>query len=224
MHRARCPIWILAVAAIATASAAAATPVNVLITGTWDSVVDNGNVLGGTVTAGTSYSVSLVYDDAATDTDPSANIGSFSIGAGSSDLSITTSTFTFTPGNSAALLMGVENDNDFGEDRVLLFVDGYTATGLPAGVSLSGTRFANPTFTDTSGTAHASDSLTGLPWTNGSYDITDFYFIAQVAGAGPGKFIELAGTVTSFALLPEPSSAALGVLALLAIAAVRIRG
>jgi hypothetical protein len=222
MRRARHLLWILALAALAAAPAYA-TSVTVQITGTWSSVTDNANVFGGSVGIGTSFSATLIYDDATADGDPDPNVGSFSVAAAASDLSITTSSFVFTPGGSAPLAMAVENDNAFGEDTVFLFADGYTASGLPLGISLTGTRYANPTLTDTSATAHVSGALTGLPWSIGSYDISSFYFFSQIAGAGANKFIELQGTVTELTLLPEPSTAFLCILAGLAIAAARIR-
>jgi hypothetical protein len=223
MRRALHLLWILAFAALATAPAAYATSVTVQISGTWSSVTDNANVFGGSVAIGTPFSATLVYDDSTTDTDPDPSLGSFNILAASSDLSITTSSFVFTPGASALLSMAIENDNAFGEDRLFLFTDGYTASGLPVGISLTGTRYANPVFTDTSATAHASDALTGLPWSIGSYNLTSFYFFAQVAGAGANKFVELDGVVTSLAVLPEPGSGLLWVFACLALAAARHR-
>lgn len=222
MRRARHLLWILALTALTTAPAHA-TSVTVLITGTWDSVTDNGNVLGGTVGNGTSFSAVLTYDDATPDGDADPNVGSFSVAAASSDLSITTAGFLFTPGATAPLAMFIENDNGFGEDTLALFTDGYTATGLSDGISLTGTRYANPTFTDTSATAHASGALTGLPWSIGSYDITSFYFFAQVAGAGANKLIELQGTVTGLAVVPEPSGIGLVLLACFGILAARVR-
>ena len=222
MRRARHLLWILALTALTTAPAHAAS-VTVLITGTWDSVSDNGNVFGGTVGNGTSFSAVLTYDDATPDGDADPDVGSFSAAAASSDLSITTAGFAFTPGASAPLAMFIENDSDFGEDTLALFTDGYTATGLSVGISLTGTRYANPTFTDTSATAHASGALTGLPWSIGSYDITSFYFFAQVAGAGANAFIELQGTVTDLAVVPEPSGMCLALLACFGIATARIR-
>jgi hypothetical protein len=223
MRRALHLLWILALAALANAPAAYATSVTVQISGIWDSVTDNASVFGGSVGTGTPFSASLVYDDATPDSDGDPSLGSFTGSAASSDLSITTSAFVFTPGASSPLSMAVENDNAFGEDRLFLFADGYTASGLPVGISLTGSRYANPTLTDTSGTAHISDALAGLPWLIGSYNITSFYFFAQIAGAGAGKFIELQGTVTSLAVLPEPASGALWVLACLGMAAARHR-
>jgi hypothetical protein len=151
-------------------------------------------------------------------------MGAYDVPAATSDLTLTTSTFTFTPGVASLLGIAIDDGNGFGEDAVLLFADGYTATGLPVGISLSGTRFANPTLTDTSGTAHSSDDLTGLPWTISSYDQTSFYFFSGIAGAGPGSFIELQGTITGLAVLPEPSGLILLAAAGLILLGARVRG
>lgn len=218
--------WVRALTLVALVGAgpAYATSVTVQITGTWTTVADNANVLGGTVVNGTSYVATLVYDDATADTDPDPNAGAYDVPAASSDLSITTAGFTFTPGATALLGIAIDNNNSFGEDAIFLFTDGYTASGLPGGISLGGTRFANPTLTDTSGTAHSSDALSALPWSIGSYNITSFYFFAGVLGAGANKFIELQGTITGLTVLPEPSILPLIALGGLAIAWARRRG
>jgi hypothetical protein len=220
MRRALHLLWILTLATFAAPPVAHATSVTVQISGTWDSVFDNANVLGGTVTVGTSFVATLVYDDNTADSDPSPNAGAYDVPAGDSDLTITTSTFVFSPGIAALLGIAVDDDNGFGEDAIFLFADGYTATGLPSGISLGGTRYANPTLTDTTGTAHSSDDLTALPWSAGSYDMTSFFFTAGVVGAGAGKMITLQGTITGLAVLPEPSVLLLMALAGLTLVAV----
>lgn len=223
MRRALHLLWTLTLAALAVPPAAHAVGVTVQISGTWDSVFDNANVLGGTVTAGTGFVATLLYDDSTADSDPSPNGGAYDVPAASSDLTITTSTFVFTPGTVSLLGIAIDDDNGFGEDGIFLFADGYTGTGLPSGISLGGTRYANPTLTDTSGTAHSSDALTALPWSIGSYDLTSFFFTAGVVGAGAGKMITLQGTITGLAVLPEPSVLVLVGLAGLAIAGISTR-
>jgi hypothetical protein len=219
MRRALRLLCTLTFTALAAAPAAHATSVTVQISGTWDSVIDNANVLGGSVTVGTSFVATLVYDDGTLDSDPSSNAGAYDVPALSSDLTIATSTFVFSPGSASVLGIAIDDDNSFGEDALFLFVDGYTATGLPVGISLGGTRYANPTFVDTTSTAHSSDDLTDLPWSSGAYDVTSFFFTAGVVGAGAGKVITLQGTATGFAILPEPSTLVLFTLGCLAIAA-----
>jgi hypothetical protein len=120
--------------------------------------------------------------------------------------------------------IALENDNAFSEDQIFLFAETYSATGpFTSGTGIGGTTFANPTLTDTSATALSSDDLTGVPWTIGSYDLTNFYFFAEVTGADPGEFIELSGTITGLAVLPEPSTILLGLTGVLALA-LRLRG
>jgi hypothetical protein len=143
--------------------------------------------------------------------------------AGSSDFTLDTGNFSFVPGSD--LVIAIENDNGFGEDQIFLFAEDYSGTGpFAAGTGIGGTAFANPLLTDTTATALSTDDLTGVVWTIGSYDLTNFYFFAGVTGAGAGQFIELDGTITGLAVLPEPSALLLGLIGALGLAAARLRG
>jgi hypothetical protein len=213
----------LSLVVVAAASPALATSVTVQISGTWDSVIDNASVLDGSVTVGGSFTATLVYDDAASDLNADPGIGEYDIPAGSSDLSLSTGNYSFTPGSGLGI--AIDDDNAFGEDVVFLFAESYVTSGpLPLGVSTGGTSFANPTLTDTSGTAHGSDDLTALPWSTTSYDLMSFYFFTGVLGAGANKKIELQGTITGLAVLPEPSTLMLVGLGLAGLLSVRLRG
>jgi hypothetical protein len=222
MRRGRVVCWMLSFLAIATATPALATSVTVQISGTWDSVIDNASVLDGSITVGGSFTATLVYDDSALDANADPNLGEYDIAAVSSDLSLASGNYSFVPGSG----LGIAIDDDvFGEDAVFLFAESYVTTGpLPLGISTGGTSYANPVLSDTTGTAHGSDDLTGLPWSIGSYDLATFYFFTQVFGAGAGKFIELQGTITNVAVLPEPSALMLLGLGLGALVVARIRG
>ena len=74
-------------------------------------------------------------------------------------------------------------------------VHGY-GTASPLGITTGRTSYANPTLFDSSGTAHSSDALTGLPWIVAAYDLPNLYFFIEVYGAGAEQFIELRGTIT----------------------------
>lgn len=212
MRRARRLFWILALVALVAAPAAHATSVTVEITGTWFATDDTASVLDGSAGTGDSFVVTLVYDDAVADADPASDLGAYFTPAASSDLSIVTGNYTFTPGSAVGI--GVENDNDFDEDWTLVDASGYTATGpLPGGVGTGPTAYATITLTDFSGAAHGSDDLVGLNWSLGAYDVADVYLFVGITGAGPLQFIEFQGTIDQISVLPEPSLLALAGLA-----------
>jgi hypothetical protein len=223
MLRCRTLFLFLALLSLAAAAPASATPVTVLITGTWDSVTDTAGVTDGSIFVGGTYTATLVYDDSVADADPDPNAGGYDIPAGSSDLSLATGSYTFTPASGVGI--AVDDNGTLGTDAVFLFAETYSATGpFAAGTDIGGTTFANPTLQDTSETAHSSDALTNLPWDISAYDLTNFYFFAGVTGAGAGEFIELSGTITGLAVLPEPSALVLGLVGALGLAAARLRG
>jgi hypothetical protein len=222
MRRGRVPCSLLFVLALAVSSPALAVSVTVQISGTWDSVTDTASVLDGSITVGGSFTATLVYDDSVLDANPDPSLGEYDIAAASSDLSITSGNYAFAPGSG----LGIAIDDDvFGEDAVFLFAESYVTTGpLPVGISTGGTTFANPVLSDTTGSAHTSDQLSDLPWSISDYDLATFYFVTGVLGAGPGQFIELQGTITNLAVLPEPSALMLLGLGLCALVTARIRG
>jgi hypothetical protein len=223
MLRCRTLFLFLVLLSLAAAAPASATPVTVLITGTWDTVEDTAGVTDGSIVVGGSFTATLVYDDTATDLDPDPNNGGYVFPAGSSDFTLDTGNFSFVPGSD--LVIAIENDNGFGEDQIFLFAEDYSGTGpFAAGTGIGGTAFANPLLTDTTATALSTDDLTGVVWTIGSYDLTNFYFFAGVTGASPGDFIELSGTITGLSILPEPSTLLLGLVGALGLAAARLRG
>lgn len=220
MRRARPLLWILAFAALAAAPAAHATSVTVQISGTWFATDDSAGVLDGSADVGDAFVVTLVYDDAVADLDPSAEFGAYFTPAAASDLTITTGNYTFTP--SSAVGVGVENDNVFGEDWIYVDADGYTASGpFPVGVGTGATAYSNITLTDYSATAHGSDALVGLNWTLADYDDTFVYLFVEITGQGPLQFVEFMGTISQISVLPEPSVLLLGGFALVALARVR---
>ena len=127
MLRCRTLFLILALLALAVAAPVSATTVTVEITGTWDSVDDSAGVTDGSIVVGGSFTATLVYDDSIPDTDPDPSLGGYDIPSGSSDLSLTTGSYSFVP--SSGVGIAIEDDNLFGEDNVFLFAETYSATG-----------------------------------------------------------------------------------------------
>jgi hypothetical protein len=218
VRRTRFALGLCFLAALAFARPADAASVTVQITGTWDSVADTAGVTDGSLVVGGAFVATLVYDDA-TDPDPEApndpNSSNYTVPAGSSDLTLSSGNYSFTP--ASALGISIDDDNA-GQDAVYLFADSYTTPGI----SIGGTSYANPVLIDSSSAAHDSDALEDLPWSIDAYDLTNFYFFASV-GTG-GDYIELSGTISGLAVLPEPSGFALTGLALLALAGARRLG
>ena len=143
MRRARFLFRILALVALVAAPAAHATSVTVQISGTWFATDDTANVLDGSAETGDSFVATLVYDDAVADTDPQSDLGAYVTPGASSDLSIVTGNYTFTPGSAVGI--GVVNDNEFDEDWTYVDASGYTAAGpLPGRSRHRGDRLREP--------------------------------------------------------------------------------
>jgi hypothetical protein len=224
MRRARFLLSVLAFVAFA-AGPSYATSVTVLLSGEWDTVTDNASVTNGTIVVGSSFTVTLTYDDATADIDPDPTVGSYLLPAATSSLTLATGSYTFTLLASEGIIFAVD-DNLSGQDDFGWFAENFTTSGpLPGGVT-TGYGYMNPLVFDTTETAHSSDALTGLPWSVADYDSPNLgmYFLIAVNGAGAGKYIELFGDFTEFAVLPEPSVLTLAALGCAALLAVRRRG
>ncbi|MGH7289271.1 MAG: hypothetical protein ACREI8_14765 [Myxococcota bacterium] len=207
-------------AALGLAPPARATTVTVALTGEWFAVTDNANVTNGSIAVGGAFTVTLSYDDATADSDPSANTGAYFVPGASGSLTLETGDYTFTLLASETILIGID-DNVSGDDLLGLFAENFATSGpLIAGAS-TGYGYTNPTLFDSSQTAHSSDDLTDLPWAIDAYDAPGIYFFIEVLGKGPSKYIELTGEFTNLAVLPEPSMLALGAVLLLVLARVR---
>jgi len=201
MRRARRLLWILAFVALA-APAAHATSVTVQITGTWFATDDSAAVLDGSAGVGDSFVVTLAYDDAMADTDPTSGFGLYVTPAASSDLTITTGNYTFSPASDVNV--GVENDNVFGEDWTYLDADSYSMVGpLPGGVGTGTTAYSSVTLTDYTGTAHGSEALVGLNWGLGDYGDSFVYLFVEITGFQTQQYVEFMGTIDSISVLPE---------------------
>jgi len=126
-------------------------------------------------------------------------------------------TITYAPGGSADITVDA-----FGSDEVILFAQGafVGSPNLPAFTAVS---YTNPGFTDASGTALSSDLLSGVPWQSSAWDDAYMYLILDDDDGTQATYVELAGTITSMTVVPEPTS--FGLVAAGAIAlALRARG
>jgi hypothetical protein len=178
-----------------------------LLSGEWFQVTDNAGVTDGSIANGGTFTVSLTFDDTTPDGDASSTTGFFLLPAATSDLSLTTGSYTFTLSPSENVELVVD-DNLSGQDDFGLFAENFTTSGpLPGGIS-TGYGYMNPFVVDSTETAHSSDALTGLPWLVSAYDSPNqgMYFLIAVNGAGANKYIELFGDFTDFTVLPEPST------------------
>jgi hypothetical protein len=180
-------------------------------------------VTDGSITVGGSFTATFVFDDSAPDTNGSANVGDYLLPASTSDLVLSTGSYSFNLLSTSPISLGID-DNVGGQDGFGLFAEYFTTSGPLAAGASTGYGYANPALFDNSQTAHSSDDLTALPWDASAYDSAAFYFLIEVLGKGPNKFIELQGTITDLAVLPEPSSLFLTGLSLVALTLAYLRG
>ncbi|HEY8121596.1 MAG TPA: hypothetical protein VII78_09780, partial [Myxococcota bacterium] len=160
---------------ISAASAASATTVTVLMTGTWDAVADTASVLDGSIKIGGGFSATFTYDDQTPDCEPFVGIGCFLMNGNAGALEFTTGNYSFIDQGTTQNGVGTE-DSVQGVDLVGLFFDNYRISGaLPSGVALAPLGYANPSLTDYTETALTSDRLSDIPWDASLFD-TNFYF------------------------------------------------
>jgi len=222
LHRPRLQLLLILFTTLALGAPARAVPVTIQITGSWDSVTDTAGVLDGSITVGGSWTATLVYDDSVSDVTPSSANGLYPIPAAAFDLTFTSGSYSFSLGASENGEIAIENGVG-GFDALYLYAENFLLSGPVApGISL-GFGYVNPTLSDSTETAHTSDALTDLAWNLGSYDTTDFYFFAEVLGAGAGQYIELDGPITGLSIIPEPTTALLHGLGLAALSALARR-
>jgi hypothetical protein len=194
----------LVLTAFAMAAPASATPVTVEISGTWDTVIDNAAVTDGSITAGGSFTATLVFDDSAADMNASLNVGDYLLPAATTDLTLATGSYEFSLLATSGVSFGID-DNVSGQDGFGFFAEFFSTVGPLAPGASTGYGYANPALFDNTETAHSSDDLTELPWDASAYSNAAFYFLIEVLGKGPNKFIELQGSITQLSVLPEPS-------------------
>jgi len=233
MGRARTRICALCLAVLGFAAPAGATTVTVALTGEWFGVTDSANVTNGSISVGGSFTVTLSYDDATPDIDhidpapdPDPNTGSYLMTGAT--LTLETGDYTFTMFPSSTVVFGI-NDDVNGQDLFGWFADYFTTSGPPLSAGAStGYGYMNPGVFDSTSTAHSSDELTDLPWSIAAYDSPNLGMLFLIEVLVPGEeeepepdFLRLEGDFTDFQVLPEPSTLALGAVALLALARIR---
>ena len=198
--------------------AAAASPVTVLISGTWDTVDDAGNELGGTVTPGGAFTATLSYDDTAPITYSDPITANYDVGALPFSYVLVTGGFTFAWAGGFTSLDLLDSSYDT--------VAGYfeDLSGTP-GLPPFGLSYASLSLDDPSGAALSSTALAALPWSLASWPSADAGIFFDVLDGNPLTYVELAGTITSLTVVPEPATSGLlaGGLALLAAGARRRR-
>jgi hypothetical protein len=179
--------------------------------GVWDLVDDSGNVLGGSVQVGTSFSATLVYDDATPDSNPSPTSGNYLVAPAQFSFTLSTATFVFT--HVFAGFNEIDVQDLPGNDSIAVYAETFSSGGaLPA----FGLAYANPVLNDYTGTVLSSDALVGLPWTYPGWDAAMSFF-ADIADGNPNTYFDLEGTVTSITQVPEPGTFVLVSIGLLAL-------
>jgi hypothetical protein len=210
---------------ISAASAASATTVTVLMTGTLTAVDDSNSVTDGSLTFGVPYSLTLSYDDTVSDSDSDPLFGTYLVPAATASYGVVVGNYRFESGGilNVGLLDGFFDPS---EDTLSWFADQFTNSGvLDPGVSFAPFGYSNIALYDYTGTALSSDDLTDANWDRSHYasDNQAFYLFLEVLDprtAGQ-DYVELVGTIDLMTVLPEPST--IWLLALGSFALVRRR-
>ncbi|CAG0967616.1 hypothetical protein MYXO_01115 [Myxococcaceae bacterium] len=189
----------VALIAAALPLSAVAAPVTVSISGTWDVVDDPGGVLSGAVVPGTSFAALLSYDDTAPIIYSDPTTANYDLGALPFSLDVATGGFTFTwfaGGTTQLDLVNGSFDNASG------FFENLSGTpGLPP----IGYSYMLLALDDASATALSSTALAALPWSLAPWGSADFGVFFGV----PGTYVDLQGSISALAVVPEPGTPAL---------------
>jgi len=209
MLRALSVLWAFAL----TAAPAAATPVMVQMSGTLTQVSGHTEVLDGSVSVGSSFSLTLTYDDELPDQD-SNDCCFMHISPG---VSLTGITGNYSFSSVGDVILFLINDVG-GEDRIVAdALQGATASGpFPPGVYADETGLLTVSLGDSSQSALDSDALVDANWNLADYDSARFstqWVIQPVF-----QPLDLFGQITSIQVIPEPSTALLIGLGLVVLA------
>jgi hypothetical protein len=198
---------VLSLLATALPRVAAASPVTVLMTGLWTKVDDVYGFLGGAVLSGTGFSATLVYNNAALDSNPSPLYGNYVFAPAQFSFTLSTGGFLFS--HVAAGVNGIDVGNVVSGDGVGVWAETFSVSpSLPP----LGLAYANPSLDDPTATALSSDALTGVPWSVGAWSTSAMTFFADIADDNPLTYFNLEGDITGFTAVPEPAT--LGLLSL----------
>lgn len=205
-------LWVLGAVALITAPAAATT-VTVQMSGTLTGVSGHTEVLDGSVSVGGGFSLTLTYDDALPDQSSPDCCGTYT----SSTASVAGVTGNYSFSSTDILFFFVRND-DGGADRIDVdALGGATASGpFPPGVFADDTGLLRISLVDSSQSALDSDALVDVNWNLADYDGATFstqWVIQPVF-----QPLDIFGQITSIQVIPEPSTALLVALGLVAVA------
>jgi hypothetical protein len=209
---------LILVLALAVSGPATAIPVTVVFAGTLDLVDDAFNYLGGSVSVGTSYSATLVYENSVSDSNPSPNFGNYIFPPGLFSFTLSTGGFVFTHVTTGIQEIDVINRPAIsGGDSVSVDARTFTSGGaLPA----FGLAYASVSLDDATGAALSSDALTAIPWTiplSSWTSGTELGFFADIADGNPLTYVQFLGELTSITQVPEPGTFVLVSIGLLAL-------
>lgn len=189
--------------AAALPASASATPVTILLNGTWDYVDDTGGVVAGAVSLGTPYTANFTYDDAASDQNPVPGEGNYDVGALPFSFTLSTGglAFSWVSGGFAEidLINGVDDS---------LSVDARGLSGGP-GLPPIGFSYLLASFDDSTGSALSSATLVGLAWDLSDWNSRDMALFFDVDDGDLLTYVDLGGTVDGLTVVPEPGSLAL---------------
>lgn len=180
---------------------ATASPLTVVLGGVWALVDDAGAVLGGAVTPGTPFSVTLVYDDATPDSNASPLYGNYFVAPAQFSFTLATGGFLFS--HIAAGVSEIDVTNLGSADSVAVYAETFDVSpSLPP----LGLAYANPLLDDPTATALSSDALTGVPRTLSAWSSAAMSFFADIDDGNPLTYFDLEGDVTELAAVPEPGT------------------
>ena len=221
-------LWVVCggLVGLSGAGSASATTVTIVMTGQLTIVDDSNSVTDGSLSVGVPYTLTMVYDDTAIDSDSDPTSGTYLMPGATSSYSITVGNYTFDA--AGVLNIGLlDGFFDPSEDTLGWYVDQFSITGtLDPGVSVGPVTYSNPALYDYTGAALTSDQLTSANWNRSAYASDDQAFWLFVEVLDPSTtvrdYIELNGTIANIVVsMPEPSLAPLLLAGLGAIAALR---
>lgn len=191
---------------------AAASVVTIQVAATVGYVDDRFNVLGGRVSPGDTVTGTYSYNTTATDQNASSNVGDYYFTDAPYGVSLSVNGLVFqTNPASVAFLLEVVNDYYARDNYVFHSYDNLFAVSAPGPNprSIISWQLDDPTQS-----ALSSDALPATP-----PDLSRWqsFFGLEIMSNGNGEDFAIRSTVTSVALVPEPSATALFILGVSAL-------